>query len=236
MTSALQYKPRASLTPKKLSLTDKAYSAIKAEINAGHIPLNSFINIPEIEQQLAMSRTPVREAMLRLQTEKVVEIVPKRGIHILPLSVTDLIEYYQVIAGLEVEAVGNICRRRLTRTDIMPFLYALSSMENALKGDDHDAWALAEETFHRSLFILNGNHRLTETGLSYRDIVQRAHLVALRHIPISDKKRFLRHHNSLKELILSANEKLARENFQEQCDWASGLTAQILAEQEIISL
>src|SRR5690606_40874207 len=85
MTTALHYKPRPSVVPKKQSRTEMAYSAIKAEINAGKIAPGSFINIPEIEQQLGMSRTPVREAMLRLQNEKVVEILPKRGIRLLSL-------------------------------------------------------------------------------------------------------------------------------------------------------
>ena len=233
MTTALRYKARPSLTPKKQSRTDMAYSAIKAEINSGRIPPDSFINIPEIERQLDMSRTPIREAMLRLQTEKIVEIVPKRGIRIRSLTVRDLVDFYQIITGLELQAIGNICRRKLTRTDIMPLLYALSSLETSLRSADHEAWALAEEAFHRALFILNGNAKLTDAGISYRDIVQRAHFGALRHVFLKDKERYLRDHNSLKELVLRADEKAARETFLEHCTWASEMISQTLAERDI---
>tara|TARA_R100000005_G_scaffold96538_1_gene84327 strand:+ start:3393 stop:4103 length:711 start_codon:yes stop_codon:yes gene_type:complete len=223
MTTALQYKARPSLVPKKQSRTEMAYSAIKAEINAGKIPPGSFINMPEIEQQLGMSRTPVREAMLRLQTEKVVEIVPKRGIRLLALSTRDLADYYQIITGLELQAIGNICARRLSRTDIMPMLYALSSEETALRGHDEAAWQDADEKFHRSLFILNGNMKLQEAGLAYRDIIQRGHFEAMRHVDGEHKERCLRDHNEVKELLLAAREDAAREIFLQHSNWQRDL-------------
>ncbi len=236
MTSALNYRARPSLVPKKQSLTDMAYSAIKAEINAGKIPLDSFIDIPEIERQLDMSRTPIREAMLRLQTEKVVEIVPKRGIRILALTAGELSDYYQVVTGLELQAIGNICARKLSRTDIMPLLYALSGEETALRGDNHDAWADADEKFHRSLFILNGNAKLQETGLFFRDVIQRANLEALRHLARRDKERCLRDHNAVKELLLAANEKAARESYLDHSDWLRGLITETLLEKGVTRL
>lgn len=236
MTTALQYKARPSLVPRKQSLTDMAYSAIKAEINTGKIPLDSFINIPEIERQLDMSRTPIREAMLRLQTEKVVEIVPKRGIRILALSAAELAEYYQVVAGLEMQAIGNICTRKLSRTDIMPLLYSLSSEETALRSDNADAWAEADEKFHRSLFILNGNTKLQETGLSFRDIIQRANFEAMRHIEHEQKERCLRDHNEIKELLLSADEKHARERYLDNSKWLSAYIADSLRDKGVTRL
>ncbi|USG63143.1 GntR family transcriptional regulator [Sneathiella marina] len=221
---------------KKQSLTDKAYSAIKAEIIAGHISPNNFIDLPQIEEQLGMSRTPIREAMLRLQTEKIVEIMPKQGIRILPFSVKELDEFHQIISSLELQAVGNICRRHLTRTDIMPVLYALSSMENAVKARDTAAWAEANETFHRGLFILNGNSKLMETGLGYRDVIQRALTLAFSHLPMAAKERSLRNHNQLKEVILAGDEVSARNIFLEHCDWIGNQLHTVLAEREITSL
>lgn len=236
MTAALQYRARPSLMVKRQSLTDKAYSAIKAEIIAGHISPNNFIDLPQIEEQLGMSRTPIREAMLRLQTEKIVEIVPKQGIRILPFSVKELDEFHQIISSLELQAVGNICRRKLTRTDIMPVLYALSSMENAVKTQSSIGWAEANETFHRGLFILNGNSKLMETGLGYRDVIQRALTLALSHLSMPDRDRSLRNHNHLKEVILAGDEAGARMVFLQHCDWIGKQLQTILAEREITSL
>jgi len=236
MTAALQYRARPSLMVKRQSLTDKAYSAIKAEIITGNISPNSFIDLPQIEEQLGMSRTPIREAMLRLQTEKIVEIVPKQGIRILPFSVKELNEFHQIISSLELQAVGNICRRKLTRTDIMPVLYALSSMENAVKSQDLARWAEANDTFHRGLFILNGNSKLMEIGLGYRDVIQRALSLAFSYISMTDRERSLRNHNHLKEIILAGDEAAARKVFLEHCDWIGTELQAVLAVREITSL
>ena len=236
MTTALQYKARPTPKRKKQSLTEMAYSAIKAEINAGKIALDSFIDIPEIERQLNMSPTPIREAMLRLQTEKVVEIVPKRGIRILALSADELAEFHQVIVGLELQAIGNICARGLTRTDIMPLLYALSAEENALRASNDDAWAEADEKFHRSLFVLNGNNKLMETGLSFRDVIQRANIAALRHITLSDKERCLRDHNDVKELMLAGNESSARASYLAHSNWLRTQVAETLEQKDVTRL
>lgn len=236
MTTALHYKPRPSVVPKKQSRTEMAYSAIKAEINAGKIAPGSFINIPEIEQQLGMSRTPVREAMLRLQNEKVVEILPKRGIRLLSLSVHDLAEYYQLVAGLEGQAIANICARGLSRTDIMPLLYALSGEETALRDLDDAAWQDADEKFHRGLFILNGNKKLQEAGLAYRDIMQRGHFVALRHLDRAHKERCLRAQNELKELLLAARAAAAREVHFDHSEWLRQTIIETLAAENITTL
>lgn len=233
MTSALQYKARPTPLRKKQSLTEMAYSAIKAEINAGKIALDSFIDIPEIERQLNMSRTPIREAMLRLQTEKVVEIVPKRGIRILALTVKELTEFYQVVTGLELQAIGNICARGLTRTDIMPLLYALSGEENALRSSNDEGWADADEKFHRSLFVLNGNSKLMETGLSFRDVIQRANFNALRHLELTDKERCLRDHNAVKELMLTGDEDGARASYLAHSNWLRILIAETLEQKDV---
>ncbi|MCR9215402.1 MAG: GntR family transcriptional regulator [Proteobacteria bacterium] len=236
MTAAVNYKPRPSLHVRKQSLTDKAYSAIKAEIISGRIQFDKFIDLKEVETQLGISRTPVREAMLRLQNENIVEIVPKRGIRILPLSVVDLKEYYQVITALEVQAVSMVVDRKLPRTDIMPVLYALSSLEISIKGQDQDAWALADENYHRGLFILSGSKKLTDAGLFYRDIVQRAHFVALSHVSMTEKARCLRNRNELKGLLLSGNGAQARKDFREQCDWEYDMIINALEKLELTSI
>lgn len=219
MTTALQYRPRPSLVPKKQSRTDMAYSAIKAEINAGNIPPDSFINIPEIERQLGMSRTPVREAMLRLQSEKVVEIIPKRGIRLLSLEIADLADYYQVVMALELQAISNMAARGLSRAEVMPLFYALTAEETALRAGDAAAWQEADEKFHRALFILNGNKKLQEAGISHRDIMQRAHFSAMRHLEQRDRERCMRAHNEVKEIILSGRGPAARDFFRDHEEW-----------------
>lgn len=220
----------------RLPQTLRAYRELRRRILDNEMPPNAQYLEQELADALGMSRTPVREAMLRLQNEKVVEILPKRGIRLLSLSVHDLAEYYQLVAGLEGQAIGNICARGLSRTDIMPLLYALSGEETALRDLDDAAWQDADEKFHRGLFILNGNRKLQEAGLAYRDIMQRGHFVALRHLDRAHKERCLRAQNELKELLLAARAAAARELHFDHSEWLRQTIIETLAAENITTL
>ena len=90
---------------------DTAYTAIKERIVRGRLTPNTTVDESEIANELGMSRTPVREALLRLQTESLVDIARGRGIRVLPISITDMREAYQVISGLEMVAVQLLSER-----------------------------------------------------------------------------------------------------------------------------
>jgi DNA-binding GntR family transcriptional regulator len=89
----------------KMSQMENAYQRLKAMIIAGEINADDQIDATRLVDVLGFGRTPVREALLRLQTEGIVEILPKRGVRIVKLSADDLTEIYQVISAVEIEAV-----------------------------------------------------------------------------------------------------------------------------------
>ncbi|HTU01607.1 MAG TPA: FCD domain-containing protein, partial [Candidatus Sulfotelmatobacter sp.] len=78
-----------------------------------------------------------------------------------------------------------------------------------LKADDFSVWIEADERFHRALLRLSGNRRLAELGVSYRDRVQRAHVVALKLRARPTK--FVEGHADLVELIRRGDVAAARE-------------------------
>jgi DNA-binding GntR family transcriptional regulator len=160
--------------------SDTAYAAIKDLIQRGEIPPGQTIDESATAKTLGISRTPVREALLRLQAERFVEIGKGKGIRVAPLSSSDMREMYQVISGLEVAAVALLTRRRPSRDDLAELVDETRRMEAAIVADDVDAWGEADERFHRALMRLSGNRKLYEVGCQMRDFVLRAHRVALR--------------------------------------------------------
>ena len=84
-----------------MSLTKKAYAAIKAKIvNCEYMP-DTFLNELALMKELEVSRTPIREAVSRLEQENLVRIVPKKGIIVRNLTLSDVKDVYQVRALLE---------------------------------------------------------------------------------------------------------------------------------------
>src|SRR4051794_4094051 len=79
------------------SLVDEAYQALKTAIRDNVFPPGHQAAEPEIARQLGMSRTPVHEAIIRLQEEGLVQVLPRRGILICPISGEDMREIYDVL-------------------------------------------------------------------------------------------------------------------------------------------
>lgn len=86
-------------------LADKAYKLIKAQILRGTYPPNTPLPEGELQRSLKMGRTPIREALIRLQQEGLVQIVPRRGAFVQTLTLNNARDLYHVRAILEPEAV-----------------------------------------------------------------------------------------------------------------------------------
>jgi len=134
----------------------------------------------EVAAQLKMSRTPVREALLRLQDEGLVAVVPRHGMRVLPVSAGDMREIYQMLTVLEATAAGLAAKSSPDERELMSLRQACDDMETALRAQDLRAWAQADECFHTQLLLLGGNRTLTETVLRFWDRAHRARLVTLR--------------------------------------------------------
>lgn len=137
----------------------------------------------EIALQLGMSRTPVREALIRLANESLVEVIPRRGMRVLPVSPTDMKEIYEIFGALESTAAEMLAARQPSEAELQPLIKATEDMEKALAADDLDAWAAADESFHEKLITMAGNKLLAEAVFSYWDRAHRARMFTLRLRP-----------------------------------------------------
>ena len=190
-------------------MVDAAYVQIRRRIldvvwSPGYQVLEQDVAI-----ELNMSRTPVREAMIRLQREGLLEVIPRHGMRVLPVSPSDMRELYQVLTALECMAAELLASRKPSDTDLMPLIAATTAMDEALKVDDLDAWAVADERFHAMLVDLSGNRQLKETVLNYWDRAHRARMftLRLRPKPVNSTKE----HRRMVECFLAGDVKGAAE-------------------------
>jgi DNA-binding GntR family transcriptional regulator len=165
------------------SLVDAAYEQIRRRILDNVWPPGHRALEQEVALELGMSRTPVREALLQLQNEGLVEVIPRHGMRVLPVSPTDMREIYEILTALECMAAELLARRRPSDAELQPLIDATNAMDTALKADDLDAWARADERFHAQLLELAGNRQLQATVLNYWDRAHRARMFSLRLRP-----------------------------------------------------
>ncbi|ALL68532.1 Transcriptional regulator, GntR family [Paraburkholderia caribensis MBA4] len=164
----------------RLKSSDAVYGQIRAKILDNAFRPGMHAREQDLAEMFGVSRTPVREAMVRLRDEGLVEIVPRRGMRVLPVSVDDMHEIYQILTSLEATAAALVAERKPGAKDLQPFERACVAMDRALAKDDLEAWAEADEAFHLHLLKLCGNTRLEQIVRKYWDQIHRVRYITLK--------------------------------------------------------
>ena len=155
-------------------------ATLKRLILAGELPPGSDHLESELGAMLGVSRTPVREAAVMLQARGLVEIRPRRGLRVVPLTVRDMEEIYQILSELEPLAAQLAAEASPSSEALGELAVCVAEMEAALERGDRAAWAEADDLFHRRLVALSGNARLAAIVGTSSDQVHRARLLTLR--------------------------------------------------------
>jgi DNA-binding GntR family transcriptional regulator len=166
-----------------VSMVDTAYEQIRRRILDNVWPPGHRALEQEVALALGMSRTPVREALVRLENDGLVEVVPRHGMRVLPVSPADMREIYEILTALECMAAELVAARHPSEAELAPLTLATDAMEAALAADDLDAWAAADERFHANLIELSGNRQLAATVWNYWDRAHRARMFSLKLRP-----------------------------------------------------
>lgn len=141
------------------SLAALAYQAIKAAITARTLPAGGRLSVPRLATQLKVSRTPVKEALARLEREGLVTTIPNRGSFVSLLGADDIREVYEIREMLE-GLVARLAVQRAGPAAIRMLRALVRSQQKALRSADLDAIMKVDMEFHRRLRELAGNRRL----------------------------------------------------------------------------
>jgi DNA-binding GntR family transcriptional regulator len=151
------------------SLSALAKGSIRTRIIAGEISAGRIYSVPSLAEALGVSVTPVREAMLDLAAEGLVEAVPNRGFRVVELSQHDLDEILELRLMLEVPATAAIAGLPFSPEDIEAHLELVKVIEARAQAGDTAGFLEADRDFHLSLLSALGNERLVEMVSRLRD-------------------------------------------------------------------
>jgi DNA-binding GntR family transcriptional regulator len=141
------------------SLRAQVYDVLRADLDAGALRPGATISLDEVAGRLGVSRTPLREALLRLELEGFVTIKPRRGVVVRTLTERDIRNLYQMIGALEA-SVLLVEREHLTRERIGAMRAANDAMREALTADDFDLYYSANLALHDGYLRLSRNTEL----------------------------------------------------------------------------
>lgn len=143
------------------SLREEALRAIRAGIVTGEIRSEEIYSAPALAAQLGVSATPVREAMLDLVAQGLVEPIRNRGFRILPVTDSDLDQIHELRMLIEVPTVRRLAGQ-IPKKDIARLRRFAGESESAASAGDLVRFLEADRQFHLGLLEFSGNRRLVD--------------------------------------------------------------------------
>ncbi|HTX72284.1 MAG TPA: GntR family transcriptional regulator [Rectinemataceae bacterium] len=144
------------------SLSELVYEDLKRRLNEGSLRPGQFIDLSALGRELGMSRTPLRDALIRLELEGFVKVYPRRGVMVRSLDLADIRDVYEILGALEAQAAVK-AEGRITAADCDRMEGLYRSMIDFLSQDDFASFYSANLAFHDVYLDLSDNRDLVRT-------------------------------------------------------------------------
>ncbi len=138
------------------TLREKVYNYLRAELAKGTLTPGSYIDQNRICDNLDISRAPLRDALIQLESERFVEILPRRGVLINKLTLKDIKNFYEIIGSLESSVILSEFHK-LTPTDIAAFEEINGRLKEKLDKNLFDKYYELNLEFHGIFLALSDN-------------------------------------------------------------------------------
>ncbi|HHE73664.1 MAG TPA: GntR family transcriptional regulator [Desulfobacteraceae bacterium] len=177
-------------------LRSQVYDHLRKELKEGYLKPGMFISISQIMKPLGLSRTPLRDALLQLQSEGFVTFLPQRGIRINKLSQQDIEDLYEMLGALDSRVLLAVLPR-IGKSELKRMKKANQQMMEYMSDASFNRYWDLNTTFHNSYLNLSSNkpilrniniirQRLFEFGKKdwgkkMREMNYNEHLTMIRH-------------------------------------------------------
>jgi len=141
------------------SLKEQVYEYLREQMRVGEILPGSVIDMEETSKKLGVSKTPLRDALLLLEMEGFVSILPRRKVIVNTLSLQDIKNYYEIIGALESEAL-LLALDNLKEPDVQYMEELNAAMKDAIDRDNFDLYYEKNLNFHNVFLDRSGNENL----------------------------------------------------------------------------
>lgn len=140
-------------------LSERAYRRIRRMIVSLELAPGSIVRESDLREELDLGRTPIREALLRLSLEKLVTIIPRQGIFVSEITISDLQHLFELRHSLEMMAARLAARRGRPR-HWAQMREALAGVVTEDESADNEALVQVDERCHHIMYQASGNQFL----------------------------------------------------------------------------
>lgn len=157
-----------------LSASEQAYRHVKELILNGQLPAGDMITEGQIVAEVSLSRTPVREAFLRLEAEGWLKLFPKRGALVVPVQPNEMEQVLEARQLIETHAVKAVARHPEEAATLGDALLAIvGQMRQAMEDGDIESFSLLDTEFHLTIVVSADNDILSGIYRGLRERLRR---------------------------------------------------------------
>jgi len=194
--------PKIQNIPQPLPLAKMAYHALREAILTGQLNNVEVYNEVALAKGLGISRTPVREALLELASQGLINFLPRRGVAVVRFTAQDVEEIFELRKAIELVAVEKVSRAN-PRPDFRKAAAALKDQHKAYHKKNATAFMLADRKFHGVFFRLTDNRRMIAIMENIRDIL---HVMGLQAMTVEGRMaQVLTEHAAVLEAVEQGN-------------------------------
>lgn len=141
------------------TMKEQIYDYITDAIMNGELEPNHFINESELSKKIGISRTPVREALIRLSSEGVLESSPRKGFLLRSMDIKEAKDLYHVIGKLDAMA-AEAALNNMKQEDYQKMEDLIEKMDETIETEDYTGYLKYQDSFHDVYIMHSGNAAL----------------------------------------------------------------------------
>lgn len=202
-----------------IPLRDVVFQTLREYIIKGKLKPGERLREISLADQLGVSRTPVREAIHKLEREGLVDLLPRRGALVSKMTEKKIRDVLEIREVLEVLA-GHLACENISGEQLDELRNLAEEFKNSLQSEDENRQAELDEAFHAHIYLAANNQLLVQMLHTLRE---KMYLYRLAYIKDEDShSNLIKEHESIIEALAESDSKKVeaymREHIQNQAD------------------
>ena len=198
-------------------LRDVVFENLRAAILDGNLKAGQRLMEVQLAEQLGVSRTPIREAIRKLELEGLVVMLPRKGAYVANMSCKDLIDVLEIRASLEGLAAYLAAERR-SDEEIVALEKVAKEFETCVREADIEGVLKKDIDFHEKIFMMANNKKLYQLITSLWEQVHRFRVTYVSNYDAS--LSLVEEHNRILQAIKTGDGELAKKYATEHIELA----------------
>ena len=195
-----------------LPLRDVVFNTLRKAILRGELKPGERLMEIQLANKLGVSRTPIREAIRKLELEGLVVMIPRKGAEVAKITVRDLKDALEVRMAIDSLSVKLACER-LDENDKTEIKQACVAFREAVKSKNVQAIVEGDERFHNTIYRASKNQKLITIAMNLREQVYRYRFEYVKDF--SYHENLIREHDQITEAILKGDVETAQKIMKE---------------------